>query len=408
MKYAVILGDGMSDLPIPELGGKTPLEAAHTPNMDFLAKRGVLGLASMVPGGMHPASDIANLSVMGYDPRLYYSGRSPLEAVSMGLSLCEGDVAFRCNFVTLSESGGEGWENVRMVDYSAGEISTEESSVLINYLRDELFSGKNLGCTLYPGISYRHCLVFENSKIGADTTPPHDISGKEVSGYLPKGVNSEALNRLMIGAKKLLKNHPVNIKRVKQGLNPANGCWFWGEGVKPSLPLFADKFGLTGGVISAVDLIKGIGICAGLISIDVPGATGILHTNYRGKAEAALKLLEDNDFVYLHVEAPDECGHHADAAGKIEAIEKIDSEIVGVLLAELKKRREDFSLLLLPDHPTPVELMTHTSEPVPFALYRSNEEADGQYCYSEANAAKTGIFRADGFKLMTEFLESRK
>ncbi len=401
MKYVVMLGDGMADLPIPELEGKTPLEAAHIPNMDYLAKNGTLGLVKTVPDGMHPASDIANLSVLGYNPHEYYSGRSPLEAVSMGLSLDEHDVAFRCNFVTLSENCD--LNDAVMIDYSAGEISTEEAAELISFLREKLIK-EHFNYNFHKGISYRHCLLFKNSEIGTETTPPHDISGKVVGQYLPTGVNGEILLNLIKQSRDILKDHPINIKRVENGLNPANSCWFWGEGRKPSLTSFIEKFGVSGGVISAVDLIKGIAICAGLKSIDVPGATGQLHTNYRGKGEAALSFLNESDFIFIHVEAPDECGHRRDRTGKIEAIEKIDSEVLGVVLKGLEEKGEDFSILLLPDHPTPISLATHTNDPVPFAIFRSNDKKSQNFCFSEGNAQKTGIFVPEGYKLMEKFL----
>lgn len=324
MKYIVLLGDGMSDYPVPELNNRTPLEVASKPNMDYLAQNGEMGLAKTVPDQLDPGSDVANLSVFGYDPVQYYTGRSPLEAVSMGITLGDKDIALRCNLVTLSDE--ENYDDKTMVDYSSGEITTPEARELLKAIAKEFNSDT---FTFHPGISYRHCLVWNNGNINLDLTPPHDISGKKITDFLPKGNGSEALFRFMKESSKILSNHPVNINRVNKGLNPATSIWLWGQGSKPSLKSFYKKFQLTGSVISAVDLIHGIGILAGLKTVHVDGATGNLHTNYQGKAQAALNELQsDKDFVYIHVEAPDECGHQGLIEGKVKSIEKIDSELL--------------------------------------------------------------------------------
>ncbi len=404
MKYIVMLADGMADYPVPELDGKTPLMVANTPNMDFLAKNGAVGLAKTVPDGMAPGSDTANLSVMGYDPKIYYTGRSPLEAVSMGIDLSLSDVTFRCNLVTLSDT--ENYEDAVMVDYSAGEITTAESTELVNYLNEHF---KTEYINLYPGISYRHCLVSKNFKTGGILTPPHDISKKPIKDHLPKGENAEILLDMMRRSRELLKDHPVNKKRIAEGKNPATSCWFWGEGTKPALTSFKDRFNIQGGVISAVDLIKGIGICAGHKLCEVEGATGNWDTNFIGKANAALALLNDGcDYVYIHVEAPDECGHHGDINHKIESIEAIDKQILGTIIPEMQKRDEDFSILVMPDHPTPISCMTHVSDPVPFILYSSvNKLGPSANIYNEETAKATGLYVANAADL-SEHLISNK
>lgn len=401
MKTIILLGDGMADLPIPALEGQTPLEAAQKPNMDFLAQHGEVGLVRTVPEGMNPGSDTANLSVMGYSPRVFYTGRSPLEAVSMGIALGPRDIAMRCNLVTLSETPR--FEDSTMIDYSAGEITTEEASELIHFLSGH-FSTDSI--QLYPGISYRHCLVLRDAETGSPCTPPHDISGKPVTSFLPKGRYGALLLELMKKSYDLLRNHPINRARTAKGLRPANSCWFWGEGTAPALPSFSDKFGIRGGVVSAVDLVKGIGLLAGLDSVDVPGATGNLHTNFHGKAEAALTLLADGrDFVYIHIEAPDECGHQGDLAGKIEAIERIDHDVLGPLLTGLDKLGEDYAILVMPDHPTPISTRTHSGDPVPFVLYRNIRS--GQHSasrYSEKEAVTTGLFISAGHTLIDRLI----
>lgn len=400
LKYIVMLGDGMADYPVPELGNRTPLDAAEKPNMDFLAQHGSVGMVRTVPEGMAPGSDTANLSVMGYDPKVYYSGRSPLEAVSMGIPLADDDVAFRCNLVTLSDE--EAYEDTTMVDYCSNEISTEESTVLIEYLNQH-FQSETLH--LYPGISYRHCLVLKHAQTGSICTPPHDISLKPVKEYLPSGRYGDLLLDLMKQSRELLRNHPVNLARIARGKRPATSCWFWGEGTKPNLTPFAKKYGVKGGVISAVDLIKGIAICAGLKSVDVEGANGNVDTNYAGKADAALDLLKNGcDMVYIHVEAPDECGHRYEINNKVTAIERIDQDILGRILPVLRDSGEPFSVLLMPDHPTPLAIRTHTGEPVPFVLYQSDREQTGAERYTEALAASTGIFVPEGHWMMHKLI----
>lgn len=401
MKYIVLLGDGMADLPLEELGNKTPLDAAWKPNMDMLARSGEVGMAKTVPDGMSPGSDTANLSVLGYNPRVYYTGRSPLEAISMGITLAPNDVAMRCNLVTLSES--ENYEDTVMVDYSSGEITTGESTELIKALRAHLQSDF---ADLYPGISYRHCLVLHNTETGSICTPPHDISGKPVRSYLPKGRHGRKLLEMMKLSREILKDHPVNRSRIARGLNPANSCWFWGEGTSPLLSPFRDKYNIAGGVVSAVDLVKGIGICAGLKVASVEGATGNLHTNFKGKADAALDLLKSGlDFVYIHIEAPDECGHQGNAADKVRSVELIDSDVLGRLIDGLNESGFDYSLLLMPDHPTPVSLRTHTSDPVPFVIYRSNSAGTHPAeRYTEDLASETGIYISEGHTLLDKFI----
>lgn len=389
MKYIVMLGDGMADYPDDRLGGKTVLEAAHTPNMDYLAQNGAVGLAKTVPDGMSPGSDVANLSVMGYDPKEYYTGRSPLEAVSIGIDLAPTDVTFRCNLVTLSDT--ENIEDAQMLDYSAGEITTEEAAQLIEALNEQF---KTDSIALYTGVSYRHCLVLKGAKTGGKMTPPHDISLKPVKGHLPEGENSALLLSLMERSRAILRDHPVNKKRIAEGKNPANSCWFWGEGTKPTVSSFEEKYGIKGGVISAVDLIKGIGICAGHRCIEVPGATGNYDTNFVGKAHAAVDALDSGcDYIYIHVEAADECGHHNDPEHKIESVEAIDREILGYILREMEKRGEPFTVLLMPDHPTPLKLMTHVSDPVPFVLYRSDRKlTPNAESYTEQSGKDTGLY----------------
>lgn len=397
-----MLGDGMADYPIPELGDKTPLQAAKKPRMDFLAKNGLSGLVRTVPEGMSPGSDTANLSVMGYDPRLYYTGRSPLEAVSMGIEMAAEDISFRCNIVTLSQE--EDYAQKTLLDYSSDEITTEEAAILVGDLAKH-FNNETL--LLYPGISYRHCLIYKGGETGTEMTPPHDITTKIIGNYLPKGVYGELLLNLMKESYELLKDHPVNQARIKRGLKPANSCWFWGEGRKPSLTSFKERFGIKGAAISAVDLIKGIALCSGIESIDVEGATGTIQTNFKGKGQAALDAFDRGiDYVYIHVEAPDESGHRAELDNKILAIEEIDSRILGPVMDGLKARGEDFSILLLPDHGTPLALRTHVGDPVPFALYRSTgNQPNGAQGYDEDSAASTGLFVEEGHTLIDWLLQ---
>lgn len=403
MKYIVMLGDGMADTPVESLNNKTPLEAANKPYMDFLAKHGSVGIVKTIPDTLPPGSDTANLSVMGYDPQEFYTGRSPLEAVSMGIKLGQNDIALRCNLVTLSDT--EKFEDATMLDYSAGEISTAESKELINYINENI---QTESIRLYPGVSYRHCLVLKDTKPGSICTPPHDISLKPIKGHLPQGNHSDLLLDLMKRSKELLKNHPINIDRVKRGLNPATSCWFWGEGTRPSLTPFADKYHVKGAVISAVDLLKGIAICAGMTSVDVPGATGNIDTNFEGKAMAAMNLIDEGyDLIYIHVEAPDECGHQGDAANKVKAIELIDKKILGPVYEYLKKSKQPFSILLTPDHPTPINLRTHVRTPVPFVIYRSNSDGGVHTeSYTEKLAENTGLFVDKGCKLMSMLIKN--
>jgi len=401
MKYVVILGDGMADYPMSELDNKTPLQFAKKPNIDMLATKGTVGLVKTVPEGIAPGSDAANLSVMGYNPEVFYTGRSPLEAVSMGIQLSLTDVALRCNLVYLSEAEQE-YADKTMIDYSSDEISTNEACILIDAVNNTLRQDK---ITFYPGISYRHCMVWGNGKTNLGCTPPHDISEKKIAEYLPKEESGLLLD-MMKKSYYILKDHPVNLARKARGLRPANSIWLWGEGKKPTLSSFQEKYNITGAVISAVDLLKGIGICAGLDSINVPDVTGNIHTNFIGKANAAVKAIDSGkDFVYVHVEAPDECGHRYEIANKVKAIELLDSQVVGPILDGLKKY-DEYKVLVLPDHPTPLSLRTHTSEPVPFIIYDStNKISSPVTSYDEFEAKKTGFYINDGYKLMDLFIK---
>lgn len=403
MKYVVILGDGMADYPMDSLGGKTPLEVANKPNIDALCANGEIGLVKTVPDGMKPGSDVANLSMMGYSPAKYYSGRSPLEALSMGIDLKPTDIAIRCNLVTLSDK--EDYENKTMVDYSAGEISTKEASQLIQYIEENL--GNDI-LHFYAGVSYRHCLVVNNAKLGTVYTPPHDISDKCISSHLPSGLYGETMLSLMKKSYELLKDHPVNIARIKAGKNPANSIWLWGEGTKPALTDFYQKYGLRGAVISAVDLIKGIGVGADMKVIEVEGACGTYETNFEGKAQSAVDALTKDgyDYVYVHMEAPDECGHQGDLKHKILSIELIDSLVVKYIVERLNAMNIDFSMLIAPDHPTPIALKTHTSDPVPYVLYRSNARKQSQFDkMTEKNAAASKILYTDSCELINKFIK---
>lgn len=397
MKYVVILTDGAADTPVEELGGKTPLEAANKPNIDELAKHGEMGLVRTVPGNLPPGSDVANLAVFGYDPQKYYTGRSPLEAVSMEVPLKLTDTTFRTNVVTLSDEPN--YADKTMVDYSSDEITTEEARELIKYVND------NLGTDEYEffgGFSYRHLLVWHNKENKFSLTPPHDISDRVVGDYLPE---DETLRNLMIKSYDLLKDHPINKARVERGLHPANSIWIWGNGTKPNLDTYADRFGIKGSVVSAVDLIKGIGYCAGLNVIDVEGATGNVNTNFDGKAEAAIQALKNgDDFVYVHLEAPDEAGHRHEIDNKVKAIELIDSKIAAPIIEYLKNSGEDYGILVMPDHPTPLAIKTHTSDPIPYLLYSSKDcDRDSGYTtYTEAEAKKTGVFVEHGYTLINK------
>lgn len=397
MKILILLGDGMSDQPIAELGNKTPLQAAQTPNMDLMAQSGLVGLAHTVPAGLPPCSDVANLSVFGYDPRTCYTGRSPLEALSMGIPLGADDVAFRMNMVTLDPRGGK----VYMEDFSAGHISSDESHQLVAALQQEL---GNERFQFFPGVGYRHLMVWRGGKDGMKAVPPHDISGKQILSHLPAGDGADELIWLMNAAQMVLHTHPVNLARRERGDLPANAVWLWGHGKTPQLVPYREKFGLAGAVISAVDLIKGIGVCAGLDVINVAGATGYIDTNYRGKAEAALDALESHDFVYVHVEAPDEASHSGNLQHKIQAIEDFDRLVVGTVL-EQAGRFEDLRILCCPDHPTPIALRTHTSDPVPFVVHRPARPAgNGATGYDEVQARETGLLVKEGHHLMEMLL----
>ena len=399
MKYVVVLSDGMAGRPLEELQGKTTLEAAVTPAMDELSKVSELGTASMVPEGMAPGSDTANLAVMGYDPEIYYSGRSPLEALSIGVQMEETDVSFRCNLVTLSEEDCP-YEERTILDHSSGEISTEDAAVLIEALKEGLAEE---GYAFYAGTSYRHLLVQKNGDV-TELTPPHDILTKRIGDYLPE---DPVLLDMMKKSYEILENHPINVSRRKQGLNPANSAWFWGAGRKPALTSFEKKTGKKGVMISAVDLLKGIAVGAGMDRIIVDGANGGLHTNYRGKAQAAVKALTEDgyDFAYIHVEAPDEMGHQGSMTDKIAAIEHVDRDVLKVVSDGLREAGEDFRLLLLPDHPTPVEVRTHTGEPVPYLLYDSTCKTEGKAAYNEETAAQTGNYWSDGYRLLGHLLQ---
>lgn len=384
MKYIVLIGDGMADYPLRELGNLTPLQVANIPNMDFIAKHGKCGVASTIPANMPAGSDVANLSILGYDPSKYYCGRGPLEAASMGVRLGKDDIAFRCNLIT--EKDG------LLADYSAGHISSEEARVLIEAVDKELGNG----CKFHAGVSYRHLLVMKRGE-KAQCTPPHDVMGQPVEEVLPRGEDAEVLINLINASKHVLENHEVNIKRGKNGKNPANLIWLWGQGKAPRMPLFKDLFGVLGSIISAVDLLKGIGKYAGLDLINVPGATGYIDTNFSGKAEYALKSLEDHDFAFVHVEAPDEAAHTGDLEAKIKAIEDFDEKVVGGVLNGLAG---DYRIMVMPDHFTPISIKTHTREPVPFAIYSSTESADYVARFDEF-AAGEGVFGlVEGHRLM--------
>nr|WP_294491388.1 cofactor-independent phosphoglycerate mutase [uncultured Mediterraneibacter sp.] len=399
MKYIVILCDGMADEPLDVLGGKTPLEAARTPNMDLLAKSSSIGMARTVPRGMAPGSDTANLSVLGYDPQKFYSGRSPLEALSIGAEMENTDVSFRCNLVTLSE-GEERYEDRTILDHSSGEISTEDAAVLINVLKEEL---EREGYTFYVGTSYRHLLIWHNGEC-SELTAPHDILTKRIGDYLP---GDPVLREMMVRSYDILKDHPINVKRRAEGKNPANSAWFWGAGTRPVLTSFAEKNGVRGAMISAVDLLKGIAVGAQMHNITVEGANGGLHTNYSGKGRAAVKALTEDgyDFVYVHIEAPDEMGHQGSAEDKIRAIEYIDDQVIGPVAEALKKAGVDYRMLVMPDHPTPVRVRTHTAEPVPYMLYDSTKKVQGKDSYSERTGKETDICLEQGWKMIDLLLE---
>ena len=398
MKYIVILGDGWADY--PDENGETPLSLAKKPNIDAIAKMSVCGLTKTVPDGMKPGSDVANMAVMGYDPAVYYTGRSPLEAASMGIELGADDVTYRCNLVSL---GGKGaYDTLTMKDYSAGELDTESAKKLIEELNAAGIVPS--GCELHAGVSYRHCLVRRHGKTGAELTPPHDISGKVISLYLPKGAYADELLAFQKSSMKVLAGSEINAERRAKNVNTADGCWLWGEGTRPSFKPFKELYGLKGAVISAVDLVKGLGIVAGMDSIDVEGACGTINTNFAGKAAAALEAAKTHDFVYLHMEAPDECGHQGDKAGKIRSIELIDSLVVGPIFAEMTKRKERFKMLITPDHPTPLALRTHVGDPVPFVMYDSGRKVDGIETYNEGLVRTTRVYYPSGVDMFKAFI----
>ena len=396
MKYVVVIGDGMADWKIPELGYRTPLMAADIPNADFMASKGLSGKVQVVSKQIYPGSDVSNLSILGYDPEEYYTGRSPLEAASIGVDLSPDEVAVRCNMVTL-EGGLNGGE---MVDYSAGHISTKEATLIIEDLNSET---DGMGVLFYPGMSYRNLMVWEGGIDSVETVPPHEIMGKEVGAYLPAGEGSRILKKIMAISEDVMKQHPVNSERIRSGKLAATSVWLWGQGKAPILPSFESAFGLKGSVIAAVDLVRGIGRYLGLRLIDVTGATGYVDTNFEGKGKACIDQLEENDMVLVHVEAPDEAGHNGDFLTKIDSIEKIDLHILGPLLEKIKGG-DDIRVLFLPDHPTPVEIRTHSNEPVPFLIYPTPDVNDSSYInpsgYSEDEADKTGYVVAKGTELM--------
>lgn len=394
MKYVVVLGDGMADLPIEALDNKTPLAYAKTETMDALSKKAEIGLVHTIPDGMKPGSDTANLSVLGYDPKIYYSGRSPLEALSIGVPMKDTDIAIRCNIVTISEDEVP-FEEKTIIDHSSSEISTEDCAVLLKAVMDEL---ANETYQFYVGTSYRHCLIWDKGEV-VELTPPHDVLGRVIKDYLP---SDKALYEMMKKSYDILVNHPINIERKKQGLNPANCCWFWGAGTKPMLSSFEEKTGKKGMMVSAVDLLKGIAVGAGMGVVEVEGANGGLHTNYAGKVDAALKALTEDgyDFVYIHVEAPDEMGHQGSVERKVQAIEYLDEKVIKPVVDTLSEKGVDFRMLVLPDHPTPICVRTHTSDSVPYMLYDSTVQLDKSWNYNEDEAKKSGNFVEKGHELI--------
>lgn len=406
MKYVIIIGDGMADYKIDSLGNKTPLMVANKPRMDYMARHGVIGYANNVPSDMVPESDTANLAIMGYDPKIYSKGRSPLEALSMGIDMTPDETAFRINTVALTEENCD-YAHQRILDHGADEIPTEESRQLIETLEKELGDETR---KYYPGVSYRHCLIWKNAPDIFPFTRPHDILGKVIGEYLPSGELGKPYLEIMEKSYEILKNHPVNLDRKKRGLLPANSLWIWGPGKKPQLASFTEKFGIKATVISAVDLIKGIGKCAKMDVPDIEGATGNINTNFDGKAQAAVDALRNgSDLVYVHVEAPDECGHRAELDNKIKSIELIDKKVIAYIEDELKKDGEDYRFLILPDHPTPIALRTHTLDAVPYIMYTSNNEVDsGANSYDEefgnGKELKLKSYK-QGFKMIDDFIK---
>lgn len=402
MKFLTVLTDGAADRPSEALGGKTALEAAKIDYIDMLASKGEVGTVKTVPDGMTPGSDVANLSVMGYDPAIYHTGRSPLEAASMGIEMSETDVAFRCNIITLEGEGA--YEDLIIKDHSAGDITNEEAAELIKAV-NEAFGNETV--QFYPGVSYRHAMIVKNGSTDYDLTPPHDVLTQPAGPNMPKGEGCEFITEMMKKSYEILKDHPVNLSRIERGLNPANTIWIWGQGKKPALTSFTEKYGVKGAVISAVDLIKGIAVCSGMHSIDVEGTTGTIKTNFDGKAEAAIQAFKDGyDFVYIHLEAPDECSHQGSYEEKIESLELIDKKIVKTVVEYLKSTEEPYRVLVLPDHPTPVAIRTHSGEPVPYVLYDSRQDTvRRENRFTEASGAEGMHHFTDGFKLTRHFFK---
>lgn len=402
MKYVVVLCDGMADYPVPALGGKTPMMCADKPNIDALAGKGEVGLVRTVGEGLKPGSDVANMSVLGFDPKLYYTGRSPLEAASIGVQLKDTDVTLRTNLVTLSDA--ENYADKTMVDYCAGDISTAEAAEIMQDI-EKHFGNERF--KFYAGVSYRHCLVWANGTTDlGDMTPPHDISGRVIGEYLSKSENAKELIAMMRESYDFLMEHPVNKKRIAEGKRPANSIWMWGEGKKPMLPSFYNTFGKKGAIISAVDLLKGIAKCAEMEAPEVDGATGYIDTNFEGKAQAAVEALQNGcDFAYIHLEAPDECGHRNEPENKVRAIEMIDSRVLPIVLKGLSEIGEDYKIMILPDHPTPIVTQTHASDPVPYVIYHKNNEKQGVSTVNEETAKATGVFLENGPDIMKKFLE---
>ena len=398
MKYVIILGDGMADKPIESLGGRTPMQAAHKPVMDQMAGRAEQGIAYTVPENLPAGSDVANLAMLGYDPQKYYSGRSPLEALSIGVDMKDTDVALRCNFVTLEEDGE--YEDKKITDHSAGEITTEEAEILVQAVKEALETEE---FKFYAGVSYRHLTIWDHGKV-VELTPPHDILGKQIGEFLPE---EERLKEMMKKSFEILDHHPVNEERAKKGLNKANSIWFWGAGTRPALDQFEGKTGMKGAMVSAVDLLKGIAVGAQMRNLDVEGANGGLDTNYKGKAEAALQALleKGDDFAYIHVEAPDEMGHQGNVEHKIQAIEYLDDQVVRIVKEGLEKAGEDFRMLIGPDHPTPIAIRTHTKDPIPFMIYDSRKSLGSMEEYSEEAAGSTGLVVEHGYELMNRLLQ---
>ncbi len=403
MKYLIIVIDGAADYKIEKLGYKTPLEVSNIPTINELTSKGEIGLVRTIPSGIAPGSDAANLAIMGFDPSIFLTGRSPLEAASMGIAMSDSDLAFRCNLVSLDPNGLESndYSSFIMLDHSAGDISTEEAKVLIEFIAQKFDSAN-----FYPGVSYRHCMIVPDGELSEILTPPHDILDQNIEQYLPK---DETIKKMMQDSYDLLKDHPINVARSERGLRSANSIWIWGQGKKPQLESFQKKYSLSGATVSAVDLIKGIGVCAGLDAINVIGATGTIHTNFDGKAEATIQALKDGkDFVYVHLEAPDECSHQGDLDGKIKSLELIDQKIVKPLFEYLKNNEDEFKILILPDHETPISSRTHASDPVPYMIYDSRVSHEPiNIAFNESFAKNSGAFFPDGYKLADYFFEAK-